>query len=1480
MNFSISTLFSIAALLLFSFSNPIYGQNKPVNHTPQQLSSELPTSVYPATTKVNYFRTYDFLKGIKNLGSLNTEIDNNHILMTTEYFDGLSRPIQKVAHKYLPGGIDQVGFTYYDALGRQVYESMPYGVNSSGGEMRLNPTSEMNAFLSPVFPSEDIFYNKNTFDTSPLNQIRKKIGTGNSWTISNRSTSTLGRPNLLSDNVKILSIDLSSSGSTSVNGNYSTGALIVTVSFDENGNQTREFVNRRGELILNRVQVSTLTPTQGEGTDWLSTYYVYDGKGLLRQVFPPQATKILEEASNGWSDLSIVNELVFYYQYDDRGRLIEKKIPSADLVEMVYDKSDRLIATRDANQRDAGQWLITKYDGLNRPVLTGIYANSNNREVLQAMVDNWNNDPVVRKDAPNEVDAIEGLNLTLSKHVTDITKYIVKTGGEIVFLPGFDSNGEEFETEVKQSLSHEYTFYQGYYDASFPLIDSNLEVLSVSYFDDYSFTSQAYDLGYTDFYPTGGVVNAVIPTQYTDVTGIATGSKLKVLGSTDEWLTTVMYYDDRGREIQSQTDNHLGGRDISTTQYDFSGKVLGTHTVHNNPNATPTQTRIAKRYTYDAGTERLLTIEEKLDNTGNHKVIVSKSYSALGQLESKVLGNNVETLNYGYNIRGWLESINEAYVAGTATNHYFGMELSYDHGFTTNQFNGNIAGVKWKSASSQNQRAYGFDYDATNRITKADYTEGGNWLSSKNNFSTTYGYDANGNLLSLMRKGVVAGSIKTIDDLQYDYGMGFGFAGNSNRLLAVSDAAGDLGQGDFVDGNSGTDYAYDVNGNMTQDLNKDIQGGNITYNYLNLPKHIEFGNNAGKSITYAYDASGIKLKKTVKNGGIVTVTDYVGGFIYENNRLLHFAHEEGRVRKNYQGNLVYDFFIKDHLDNTRMTLTEEVQIVPTTYLATMEVDYRQWETDDSEGLGFGNISTSNAVPNGTANKTVDLFNELPPPAPNMVLRTNGSYTNLRIGANKMIKVMTDDVVSVEAYATTDNIQNGGNLSAITASILSVAFGGASGGGIGGEAGAIYEMFNSQYPSILAAFPSSSSSKASAYLNWILFDEAFEVVTSGTGFDQVSNGVTKEHLQSPSITVASSGYFYIYVSNEGTQDVYFDDVRLEHTRGKILQEDHYYPFGMNINALSTTAPFGEPNTFNTFQGQEKTTEFDLGWVQFKWRNHDPQTGRFFNIDPLAESYYYNSPYAFSGNMVTAHIELEGLEPMHYMRGLVEHEARKGYIKNGGNTEVWDQMMLRLSKAQLIGTGVITTGVFFGSAVGAIAGTSAYNTAILGAGSYGPEVIGIFAGLAGYDAEIPGTSGDNLGKLIRSGVGDALSYFVKLGDKPSAWAGGAELIDNVLELDFSIPSGSKGKGLGTAMFDDALKYFEGQIEGIQGLWIYGDNLSSFNKAIESGKSLTEAAFSTATGKWAKKNGFGIVEIIRSTPTENGTFSAFEVLFRPNN
>jgi RHS repeat-associated protein len=107
-------------------------------------------------------------------------------------------------------------------------------------------------------------------------------------------------------------------------------------------------------------------------------------------------------------------------------------------------------------------------------------------------------------------------------------------------------------------------------------------------------------------------------------------------------------------------------------------------------------------------------------------------------------------------------------------------------------------------------------------------------------------------------------------------------------------------------------------------------------------------------------------------------------------------------------------------------------------------------------------------------------------------------------------------------------------------------------------------------------------------------------------------------------------------------MFFDNLVVQHRSGPLLEETHYYPFGLTMAGISSKA-FGKvENKKEKFQGQEFNDDLDVNYYEFKWRHHDPQIGRFIQIDPLANEYVYNSTYAFSENKVTNHIELEGLE----------------------------------------------------------------------------------------------------------------------------------------------------------------------------------------------------------------------------------------------
>ena len=83
-----------------------------------------------------------------------------------------------------------------------------------------------------------------------------------------------------------------------------------------------------------------------EQTDEHATYYVYDEVGNLAYVVPPKV-----DLTNGISSTEL-DELCFRYSYDSRNRMIEKKVPGAGPVYMVYDTRDRLALTQDSVQRE------------------------------------------------------------------------------------------------------------------------------------------------------------------------------------------------------------------------------------------------------------------------------------------------------------------------------------------------------------------------------------------------------------------------------------------------------------------------------------------------------------------------------------------------------------------------------------------------------------------------------------------------------------------------------------------------------------------------------------------------------------------------------------------------------------------------------------------------------------------------------------------------------------------------------------------------------------------------------------------------------------------------------------------------------------------------------------------------------------------------------------------------------------------------
>jgi RHS repeat-associated protein len=420
------------------------------------------------------------------------------------------------------------------------------------------------------------------------------------------------------------------------------------------------------------------------------------------------------------------------------------------------------------------------------------------------------------------------------------------------------------------------------------------------------------------------------------------------------------------------------------------------------------------------------------------------------------------------------------------------------------------------------------------------------------------------------------------------------------------------------------EYTYDANGNMNSDVNKDISY--IHYNLLSLPDTITYSD--GRKIVYAYTATGQKIRQQVfrTDGTVETKRDYVGQFLYENDVLRTLDHEEGRVVMSGT-TPEYQYHLKDHLGNVRMTVTSVNETVE--YLATME-----GEKATQEELLFDDISFRSG--NGLANHTPEGNEAIYLPA----------GTEQR--ASLDLAVSRGDVIYLQVYAyyengvTSDPWPGGGGETSLAkgaATIVSAVAGALSGGVLAGEGGALLSS-GTTAGSLLAAPSVIDESSPVAYLNYELFNKNYSLVDGG--FRKVSSEAlfSQELLTLGPIEVTESGYLHVSLSNlSAKQGVYFDDLKVQHTRGQIVQEDSYDPFGMPLAGLHE-ARFGEVENRRLYNGKELQNDHDLNWYDYGARLYDAALGRWHAVDPMSDKYASWSPYQYVLNNPVKFIDPDG------------------------------------------------------------------------------------------------------------------------------------------------------------------------------------------------------------------------------------------------
>nr|WP_299484900.1 DUF6443 domain-containing protein [uncultured Allomuricauda sp.] len=898
----------------------------------------------PQPSDGNYIlgRTYQTSKDHRDSISIKGDV-----VETIQYFDGLGRNQQSIGLGQSPNGNDMVSPIEYDGYGRMVREWLPFPEQATvKGEIHIGAKTNAQQHYLQAFsadfqgvtdPSNVNAYSEKLLDPSPLNRVQKQGAPGADWAIGTDDTDhTIGYEyganthdpldpnNAGNDNVRLFTVAFSNNDteapSLSNDGFYLENQLSKTVTKDENHNSgndhtTEEFTNKSGQVVLKR------TYNNSERHD---TYYVYDDFGNLTYVLPPLVDTAVTV------DQTVLANLCYQYVYDHRNRLVEKQLPGKEREYIVYNNLDQPVLTQDALQRTTNEWLFTQYDVHGRVAYTGKTTIVGDRPTVQATV----------------TALPDSQELWTARTPDALTTNTI--GGAVL---NYDVNG-------------------------YPNVSDITEVLTVNYYDNYDFDRA------NEPAPPTTVFGANLDSR---TQGLATGSKIKVLEvSPAQWITTITRYDEKGRAIYTYGENaYLETEDLIESELDFVGKPLTVRSAHTRTQGGVEATIVViDNFEYDnvsrllkqtqcLGDETMgyscegapdvdltlqnITINEDrsaqtsivigptttIDPGSNgvtlavtgpgaqEELIAYNSYDDLGQLVAKKVGGTpgadyaattgLQTVDYTYNVRGWLKAINQD---ANADNDLFNFGIAYNdpQNFGANEnptvlFNGNISQTTWNTSSTNStgnlvSERYSYTYDALNRIaTGTDNT--GNY--NLNNIT----YDKNGNILTLNRQGHTNSGITNfgaMDNLTYTYANG----GNTLTNVADNNASDSYG---FVDVNgSGTEYVYDDNGNMTMDLNKGIPADGITYNHLNLPTSVTL---PGGTISYIYDAAGMKLKKTAGS----SVTEYAGNYVYSGNTtattLQFFSQTEGYVTPSgVEGSYDYVYQYKDHLENIRLSYVD------------------------------------------------------------------------------------------------------------------------------------------------------------------------------------------------------------------------------------------------------------------------------------------------------------------------------------------------------------------------------------------------------------------------------------------------------------------------------------------------------------------------------------------------------------------------------
>jgi RHS repeat-associated protein len=875
------------------------------------------------------------------VASLTLAVGLPNLSTQISHFDNLGRATQTNNLKASPDTQTDIvsNATTYDAYGRPARSYIPYAYNSNGGVAPL-PTSVHGDSKPYSYITE--------YDNSPLNRPLTSLGVGEAWHNNNKTNT------IIYDIATSVPLFTTNSTGANLSGTYAIN-LYKTTQLDEQGNASFEIKDLDGKLIQKAVEESL--------GNFLVTHYIYDIFDRLAYIIQPEGYANLQS----FTEASIFfTNYVFAYHYDIQGRPSEKHVPAGGWTRYIYDRKDRPVLEQNAHQAILNRWNFVKYDVHNREVFRGETTNSNSPATLQTAFNTHLN--------PDETWATgSGYSGTSFPAIAN------PSGNDVQHYTFYDSY--DFVSALNNNLTFDATntYHPRHNSAtalqtgvlSYNSSDHNLFYLNTSYFDTKNRPIQSFNTH---------LLSTTLPNRMSMQYNFSGELlKLKTLhrktGASDIIITDSTYYDHTGRTLKKLHGINTSSLEILRFEYDNVGRMIQKKYLPNSTFLTNGSPDYITRP--PSPTNAVIDIAKKAINL-NPGTVISPNY--MGYINPNATGDTpilgLQTVDYKYHIRGWLQGINfdanNNPVPNTSQGDLFSYKLDYE---TMGFFDGNIAKQTWASTNFGNttveSRSYTHTYDRSSRLKSSSYVG----IGQENYSMPSISYDKNGNIINLQRKGLLnTNSYGDMDNLSYNY--------TGNKLNTITDAIISNNEVDFVPRGNNS-YTYWSNGNLKSDANENID--NISYNsYLNQPNIVLLADK--RSVSTTYDGSGTVLKNTYSNG---ETWEYAGSLIYKNGLPYQMATPDGRAT--FMNNTwQYEFDYKDHIGNTRVSFKAEngalVKTGEKTFdpwgvvlrgLGSQNGIQNRWELQDHEKestFGLNRINFGNRV----LNPTIGRFDKIDP----------------------------------------------------------------------------------------------------------------------------------------------------------------------------------------------------------------------------------------------------------------------------------------------------------------------------------------------------------------------------------------------------------------------------------------------------------------------------------------------------------------------